>query len=99
MGEPDDVSTTDSFDTGYLLEHRFNDNWKLRNNFRLNSANQEEDFARLEELGESTGILSRRFSSNERLRQTYSLQTNVIGDFTTGSIEHTLLFGIDIVFN
>lgn len=96
LSELDDVATNESFDTGYLLEHRFSDNWKLRNNFRFNSVEFSTVFARLSELDESTGILTRSWSNNAGLRQTFALQTNVVGEFATGSIEHTLLFGVDL---
>ena len=96
LGEPDDVAETESFNTGYLLEHRFSDNWKLRNNFRFNSVDKSDVFTRREDFDESTGILNRSFSDNERSDRTYALQTNVVGEFATGSVEHTLLFGVDL---
>lgn len=96
LGEPDDVSEAESVDTGYLLEHRFSENWKLRNNFRFNSLDTSDVFTDSGSLDESTGILTRGFSNLESLDETYALQTNVVGEFATGSIEHTLLFGIDL---
>ncbi|MBE7385472.1 MAG: TonB-dependent receptor [Leptolyngbya sp. SIO1E4] len=92
----DDVTKTESFEAGYLLEHRFSDNWRLRNNFRFNSLDRFDVFTNPRSLDESTGILTRRFSDLERTDKIYSLQTNVVGEFSTGSVEHTLLFGIDL---
>ena len=96
LGEPDDVSTTESFDTGYLLEHRFSDNWELRNNFRFNSVDRAEAFIEPTGFEEETGTLNRRWGDQDGLDKTYALQTNVVGEFATGSVEHTLLFGVDL---
>ena len=96
LGEPDDLTETENLSTGYLLEHRFSDNWKLRNNFRFNAYDRQLIFTNPQSLDESTGILIRRFSNNIREFETYALQTNIIGEFATGSVEHTLLFGIDL---
>lgn len=96
LGELDDVTKSESFDTGYSLEHRFSDNWKLRNSFRFNSVDNSFVFTRSQEFNEETGLLDRAFSNNASVLKTYALQTNVVGEFTTGSVEHTLLFGIDL---
>ncbi|MGD1900151.1 MAG: TonB-dependent siderophore receptor [Phormidesmis sp.] len=34
-GEPDDFVNTESINVGYNFEHRFSDNWRLRNTFRF----------------------------------------------------------------
>ena len=96
LGEPDDVGTIESFDVGYLLEHRFSDSWRLRNNFRFNSADVTQVYTSRRELDESTGILTRAWVDNAFTQETYALQTNVVGEFATGSVEHTLLLGIDL---
>ncbi|MBE7385479.1 MAG: TonB-dependent receptor [Leptolyngbya sp. SIO1E4] len=96
LGELDDVAKTESLEAGYLLEHRFSDSWRLRNNFRFNSLDRFDIFTDPQSLDESTGILTRRFGDLERTDEIYSLQTNVVGEFSTGSVEHTLLFGIDL---
>ena len=42
------------------------------------------------------GDFSRAFVSNDSEATTYDLQTEVQGEFTTGSIEHTLLVAVDL---
>ena len=96
MGELDDVATVESFDVGYLLEHRFSDSWKLRNNFRFDSVDDSQVLTNRSQLDESTGIIARGWGNSEDSDETYALQTNVVGEFATGSIEHTLLFGVDL---
>ena len=96
LGELDDVTEAESFDVGYLLEHRFSDKWKLRNNFRFNSVDNLSSFARPLDVNEETGILTRAWGVNDFQEETYALQSNVVGEFATGSVDHTLLFGIDL---
>jgi iron complex outermembrane recepter protein len=87
---------------GYTLEHKFNQNWSLRNAFqytRYFSAYFGDD-------GKGgtfpTALLPdnrtlERIYLNERSEQSdYRLSTDVIGNFATGSIQHQLLFGLDL---
>ena len=96
LGEQSDVAETESYSANYILEHRFSDNWKLRNSFRFNRAERLFPNTRIDEVDESTGDLSRFFLLSENLQENYSLQTNIVGEFATGSLEHTLLFGVDL---
>ena len=98
LGEPDDFSKFEEFSTGYQIEHRFNDNWKVRNGFRY--ARRDLELFATDSRGsvnETTGLLPRRYGVLDQLNEAYSLQTNVIGEFATGSVEHTLLFGVDLI--
>lgn len=81
---------------GYNLEHRFSDNWRVRNAFRYTKRNILDVGAIPLQVDETTGILSRGFNQQARDPQDFALQTNVGGEFATGSVEHTLLFGIDL---
>ena len=99
LGEPEDRLTAEFLRTGYRFEHRFSDNWKIRNGF--NYINYDEQFtsAGLNLTGGvvgPNGELFRNFQAFGSQQDIYELQTNVVGEFTTGSIEHTLLAGIDL---
>lgn len=96
LGEPDDVAETQELRLRYLLEHKFNDNLTLRNTFRYLSSNTFDYAFRPFSVDPETGILSRGIRSNDDYFENYSMQTNLIGEFTAGSIEHTLLFGVDL---
>ena len=96
INEPDDITENDLINVGYDLEHRFSDNWKLRNAFRFSDRDIFFNGAIPFEFDDETGIVSRFFSGQETDIQNYSLQTNVVGEFDTGSVEHTLLFGVDL---
>lgn len=96
LGELDDVATTESFSANYILEHRFNNKWTLRNSFRFNSADRLLLSTRIDGIDDLTGDLSRFFIATENLQKNYALQTNVVGNFTTGSLEHNLVVGVDL---
>jgi iron complex outermembrane receptor protein len=103
LNEPDDVIQKESLNVGYNLEHRFSKNWTLRNGFKYN---RDDDFIDsvlnlgfLGRLNESTGQFNRILAIQDIVTENYSLQTNVVGKFNTGSIGHTLLFGVDLGSN
>ena len=97
-GEPDDYVNSEDFNVSYRLEHRFSDNWRLRNAFRY----QRRDSSLFGtqgtgDLDETTGILEREYANLDQFNEAYSLQTSVVGEFATGSVAHTLAFGVDLV--
>jgi iron complex outermembrane receptor protein len=96
LGEPSDVRRVEDFSVGYRFEHELSEDWTLRNSFR---ALFSDNFVRRFEsrsLDETTGILEREFRIVEADRQSYALRTEVAGEFTTGSIQHQALFGVDL---
>ncbi|BAB73884.1 TonB-dependent siderophore receptor [Anabaena sp. FACHB-709] len=95
FNDPDDFIDTKSFSIAYNLEHRFSDNWTLRNSFRYLQQDLFTQATLAGSLNETTGILTRTYAQREYKSDDYSLQTNVVGKFTTGSIKHTLLAGVD----
>ncbi len=99
--EPDDKIESQYLSVGYDLEHRFNDSWKLRNAFRYSSYNYDYNVLAydLGDFDEETATLNRFFASQDGQDKNYALQTNLIGKFATGSIAHTLLFGVDLSRN
>ncbi len=81
---------------GYDLEHRFSDSWRLRNAFRFSDFSSDLALRNPFFINEETGILGRVPVRLQTDTQTYSLQTNVVGEVATGSIEHTLVLGVDL---
>jgi iron complex outermembrane receptor protein len=102
LGEPDDTITNEFLSVGYNLEHRFSENWTLRNAFRYSQDNDDIratlSFPFIGGLNESTGVLSRVFADQVDKNETLALQTNVVGEFSTGPIDHTLLVGLDLAW-
>jgi iron complex outermembrane receptor protein len=92
--DPSAIIETEELSASYRLTHNFNDNWQLRNEFRYLSVDTF-DFRLDSWIIEDDGTLDRRWRSNDDYYEFYSLQTNVVGEFATGSVQHTLLAGID----
>ncbi|MFG6101423.1 TonB-dependent siderophore receptor [Leptothoe sp. EHU-05/26/07-4] len=97
LSGPGDFFKAETIRVGYNFEHRFSDKWKIRNAFSFNSFDIEESeqFVGLA-FDEATGSLSRSLLSSSQDQDIFELQTNAVGEFNTGSIEHTLLFGVDL---
>ncbi|MDZ8227264.1 TonB-dependent siderophore receptor [Nostoc sp. ChiVER01] len=97
LNEPDDYIERNFVNTGYSLEHRFSDNWTIRNAFRYATSSVFSDRLTIPiAFDETTGDLTRVYAYDDFNSDDYSLQTNVVGKFATGSIKHTLLFGVDL---
>ncbi|MEM7061844.1 MAG: TonB-dependent siderophore receptor [Cyanobacteria bacterium P01_B01_bin.77] len=94
---PDDSQEQAYLNVGYTLEHRFSDSWKLRNRFvYTDTSNNQPRTAVPLFLNPVTGDLSRFFLQGDEDATNYSLYTNLQGKFETGSVQHTLLFGVDL---
>lgn len=96
--EPDDFGKEEYISVGYDLEHRFNDNWELRNAFRFTRQNALLEVAYPFEIDEETGTVTRFWAAQPQKGESYSLQTSAIGKVATGAVDHELLFGIDLNF-
>ena len=96
VSEPDDTIATEYLNVGYNFEHRFSQNWKIRNAFRYSSYDYDYGVIALPLSIDTTGTVNRFFGSQEGENESYTLQTNLVGQFATGSITHTLLFGVDL---
>jgi iron complex outermembrane receptor protein len=96
FNEPDDTITNRFTSVGYTLEHRFNENWKIRNAFRYLNTDYSFNLIALPfTLIEPQGTLLRFFADQDGTENSYSVQTNVQGKFNTGSVRHVFLFGVD----
>ncbi|KJH70627.1 TonB-dependent siderophore receptor [Aliterella atlantica] len=96
VGLPDSVYDDSTFRVGYRLEHQFSENWQLRNGFSLVSAESAGNYA--------TGgneLVDDQFAPiyigrDDFTREIYTLQTEVVGRFNTGSIVHQPLIGVEL---
>jgi iron complex outermembrane recepter protein len=94
---PDDTIEKRFLNFGYNLEHRFSDNWKIRNAFRyLRDTFDYSVLALPLDFDEEAGIVLRAWADQDNKANFLNLDTNIQGKFATGSIEHTLLFGVDL---
>jgi iron complex outermembrane receptor protein len=95
--DPDDSVKNKYLRIGYSLEHRFSNNWKVRNSFTYQRYSYDYNVITLPfTFNPRTNILSRTFVDQDGTIKTYAFQTNVVGKFKTGAIQHTLLAGIDL---
>jgi len=84
---------------GYRLEHRFNENWKLRNAFRYTfyvDGDGETPYFFNSNLADDNRTINRTFSVANGYYDTFYLDTDLLGTFSTGSIEHQLLVGVSL---
>jgi iron complex outermembrane recepter protein len=95
LDEEDDFRQVEEVGAGYRFEHRFSDNWRLRNAFRMLFSDSLDFAFQPDSLDEATGILTRNLRSNDDHRESFAFQTELVGEFSTGPIDHTLLFGVD----
>jgi iron complex outermembrane receptor protein len=90
----DALATTDEFSISYQLKHQFSQDWTLNHEFRYLSVDTF-DFRIDNWIIDDSGILDRRWRSNDDYRESYFLGANIVGNFITGSVKHTLLAGVD----
>ncbi|MDZ8105558.1 MAG: TonB-dependent siderophore receptor [Nostoc sp. DedQUE12a] len=88
---------------GYSLEHRFSESWKLRNAFRYvfyddNDRNGSPDFNSTS-LADDNSTVNRSATIGSQFYDFLYLDTNVLGKFTTGSVNHQLVFGFSLSRN
>lgn len=95
INDPNDTINTDYVGAGYSFEHRFNDDWKLRNGFRYISYNYDYSVIALPFIVNNANV-TRFYADQDGQQQSYSLYTSAVGKFATGSIKHELLAGIDL---
>jgi len=96
FGEPDDFREVEEISAGLRLNHQLSDDWEIRSAFRVATSDDVDFRAEPLSLDEDTGILTRNFRSNDDVEEVYTLQNEIQGQFSTGSINHRLVFGIDL---
>ncbi|MCU0527807.1 MAG: TonB-dependent siderophore receptor [Elainella sp. Prado103] len=99
LGEPDfDETNLTNWSIGYLLEHEFSEDWSVRNRFRYNYARVESQGIAFDtgELEDDNRTFNRVAASNQTTTETYTLRTDLLGQFQTGIIEHDILFGVEL---
>ncbi len=97
FNEPDDFIQRNFVNTGFTLDHRFSDNWSIKSGFRFSQNRIYSDKLTVPVFfDETSGILGRAFAFDDFRSTDYSLQNSLVGNFTTGSIAHTLLLAVDL---
>jgi iron complex outermembrane recepter protein len=84
---------------GYLFEHKFSENWSLKNRFR--AAFSDYDAFEVYPIGleDDNQTVLREAQSFKIKNQNYTLQTDILGKIETGIVKQDLLFGFELQRN
>ncbi|NMG06822.1 TonB-dependent siderophore receptor [Brasilonema sp. UFV-L1] len=83
---------------GYVfLDHRFSENWSIKSGFRATSSDQY--FSAIQARGgvlqPDNRTLNLQAQNSNQFFSTDTFQTNLVGNFFTGSVKHTTLVGFE----
>ncbi|MBD3885231.1 TonB-dependent siderophore receptor [Phormidium tenue FACHB-886] len=99
--EPDlNRAQFDSYYFSYNFEHEFNDQWKIRQGFGGLVVEGNTEAATLSNfsapfVAEDGRTIERGAQRSDELQENFSVQTELLGEFSTGSINHNLLVGVE----
>ncbi|MDJ0597210.1 MAG: TonB-dependent siderophore receptor [Pleurocapsa sp. MO_226.B13] len=98
LGDPDARIDFEDTRTELYLDHRFNDNLSLRSRLRYVTTFEGDGFTRniSGESEDDRNFPVTEFSSDQDF-ENFAFQNDLIAEFNTGVIEHTLLFGLEYV--
>lgn len=101
LGEPNFANGEVTFNSlTYRLEHDFDDNWKFRQGFNVLNANlNDARQASSGSLQDDRRTLDRLFYASDEEHENITLQNQISGKFSTGSIRHNVVFGVDLARN
>lgn len=105
LGEPSLVGGEESITRlGYRFEHRFNSDWRIRNEFLLSRRESEgvgvtpiEDIRTEVRLEEGLRTMRRLLTINPSEQTSITLNTSLAGRFDTWNIEHQVLVGVELL--
>jgi iron complex outermembrane recepter protein len=81
---------------GYRLEHDFNEDWSIRNALRYEFLYTDEIQSYTTALQDDNRTVERSAFSADGWDESYVFQTDMIGNFATGSITHDLVAGVEL---
>lgn len=84
------------FRIGFDLEHRFNEDWQGRSVFRYTQTNEQFDVLFVLGVLDDGRTLNRAFDEIETEFYGYSLDNYIVGQFSTGSLQHQILVGFNL---
>lgn len=95
LGEPGDRFSKETHSVFLNVNHRFSENIRLRSGFSVTVNNSEESEFRPNSIDADGHTVLRRFAAGPGYYQNYSLQNDLISNFSTGSIQHQVLVGLE----
>jgi len=96
FGDPDDFRHVQDIFTGYELRHQLSQDWELRNAFRYHNFQLDREYLFIGSLQADNRTLNREFVRQATETEEFNLITDITGEFSTGSIDHVLLIGLDL---
>ncbi|MEH2286527.1 TonB-dependent siderophore receptor [Nostoc sp.] len=96
VDDPDLKLERDFVALGYRFQHKFSDNWSIRNGFRAELEDYQEAFAFNFGLQADNQTVDRGARVDKARSRNYYLQTDVLGTIQTGIVKQDLLFGLDL---
>jgi len=95
-GEPGfDGYEREQYSVGYNFRHDFDNNWTLRQNLQFNHVDVDTKASPSVALDPSQRYLMRVATHGLGVADTFTVDTNVEGEFDTGFVQHNMLIGID----
>ncbi|MDF5708872.1 MAG: TonB-dependent siderophore receptor [Nostoc sp. S4] len=99
LSDPRNQVVVDESKTYLTLNHEFNQNLSLRSAFRVTTASETNNRFVIQPIfaTSNNGTISLYNSGPfNQYYETYFLQNDLTGKFNTGSVKHTLLFGVEV---
>ncbi|MUL35004.1 TonB-dependent siderophore receptor [Gloeocapsopsis sp. AAB1 = 1H9] len=97
LDDPSVENSTRALGTaGYRLEHELDENWSIRNAFRYEFLDTDEDVIFLNDLEADNRTVTRGAFRSRGLGQSYVLQTDVVGTVETGILTQELVAGVEL---
>lgn len=102
LGDPDwGGFNRDYYHLGYEFEHEFNENWTIRQNMRYGRSSQDMNLLLVNPafayFGAPSSQLERVTAVSDDWTSTFAVDTQAETKFETGTLDHTVLFGVDYV--
>ena len=96
LSEPSlDRDDVESFRVGYNLEHRLSDTWQLHSIFEAAWQDFRRGIVFISGLEADSRTVSREFSEGPENSKIFNFNNYAISEFSTGGIQHQLLFGFN----
>ncbi|MBD2412566.1 ferrichrome-iron receptor [Nostoc calcicola FACHB-389] len=95
LGEPGDRFSQETHSVFLNVNHRFSKNIQLRSGFSVTLNDSQESEFRPNSIDLDGRTVLRRFAAGPGYLQNYSLQNDLIANFSTGSIQHQVLVGLE----
>jgi iron complex outermembrane receptor protein len=96
IGEPNfDRYNTEALSLGYAFEHRFNETFTVRQNFRYLFANSDIRDLQFLVLSANQRSITRSAENRRSTSTQFTIDNQIEARFETGPLRHTLLVGLD----